>query len=491
MAISVWPAKMQSIEYCDIPQYLERSAFYLSLNEEDRNGELQIPAQCFKPDDIVATVDDFVQLLRVIQFWGLDQIPVSMIKFCLCTSFSEWATSIPDFMIEVELVADLRYIFKKSSDSVLSKSIEKGRTEIVDHLVLCSKENGHFDPAATIAAAKWGRLEYLQVLHNNGFPWHEETCSAAAGVTGSLKCLVYAHENGAVLDKSLFRAAAIAGRVECIQYAHSNGVEWDADLCTAAATYGQLACLTYAHENSCPWDDKVSLGASENGRVDCLIYALQHGAQIHHEACNAACRKGHLACLMALMQHGGVPKIGASVAAAYWGNLDCLKYLHEHGCDWYFATSDAAAENGQLDCLMYTVEQNCRLSDDIVKLAAQSGSVGCLEYLVRNRGLPYGLDAFGAAFTRAHFECVEFMLTYTANKFVKFYFYDHDQYIDFLFALPNTKYTRGEFDERLLKCIQCALEHGWQWDNNIVTTAFNNNFEKCKAFMKQEGWTKV
>eukprot|EP01032_Pedospumella_encystans_P019355 gene19355-22005_t len=290
-----------SIKYCDIPQYLERSAFYLSLNEEDKNGELQIPAQCFKPDDIVATVDDFVQLLRVIQFWGVDQIPLSMIKFCLCTSFSEWATSIPDFMKEVELVVDLRYIFKKSADSVLSKSIEKGRTEIVDHLVLCSKENGHFDPAATMAAAKWGRLGYLQMLHNNGFPWHEETCSAAA--------------------------------------------------------------------------------------------------------------------------------------------------------------------------------------------AAQSGSVACLEYLVRNRSLPYGLDAFGAAFTRAHFECVQFMLTYTTSKFVRFYSYDHDQYIEFLFALPTSKYSRKEFDERLLKCIQCALEHGWQWDSNIVSTAFNNNFEKCKAFMKQEGWT--
>eukprot|EP01032_Pedospumella_encystans_P030493 gene30493-34420_t len=53
-----------------------------------------------------------------------------------------------------------------------------------------------------MAAAKWGRFDYLKMLHTNGFPWHEEICSAAAGVTGSLDCLVYAHENGAALDKS-------------------------------------------------------------------------------------------------------------------------------------------------------------------------------------------------------------------------------------------------------------------------------------------------
>ncbi len=261
---------MQSITYSDIPQYLQCSAFYQSLNEEDRTGELQIPTQCLKPDDSVTSVDDFVQLLRVTQFWGIDHVPFSMIKFCLSTSFSEWANSIPDFMKEFEMVVDLRFIFKKSAETFMSKSIERGRTEIVDHLIRCSKDDCSFDPEATMAAAKWGRLDFLQKLHENGFPWHEETCSAAAGVPGGFDCLIYAHENGAVLDKSAYRAAAIAGRLNCIMYAHSYGVEWDADFCAAAATYGQLSCLVYAHENGCPWDDKVTLGASENGHVDCL-----------------------------------------------------------------------------------------------------------------------------------------------------------------------------------------------------------------------------
>lgn len=482
---------MQSITYSTIPLYLHGSAFYRSLNDEDKSSELQVPSQCYKPDDSAETFDDFLQLLRVMQFWGVDQVLPGIIQFCSRTPFSTWATSIPDLLEEFSVVADLRYIFKRTADSAMSKAIEKGRTEIVTFFIHRSKEDNIFDPTATMAAAKWGSLEILQMLHTNEFPWHEDTCSAAAGVTGSLDCLVYAHRNGAILDKAVYCEAAKAGRLDCIQYAHDNAVDWDVECCGTAATYGKLSILAYIFENGCPWDEKVSHGAAENGHLDCLQYALERGVRIHHEACNAACRNGHLACLAALIQHGSVPKIGATVAAAYWGHVDCLKYLREHGCDWYFATSDAAAENGKLNCLRYALEHGCEVSDDIVKLAAQSGSVACLEYLVRDRGLPFGMDAFGVAFARAHVECVHFMLTYTNGSFVKYYSYDHDQYMDFLFALPTSKYSRSEFDERLLKCIQCALEHGWQYDSNIVTTAFNNNFTLCKDFMKQQGWVKL
>ena len=87
-----------------------------------------------------------------------------------------------------------------------------------------------------IAMTEMGNLDLLQFLHENGCPWHEETCSVAAKI----------------------------GHFECLKYAHENGCPWDEFTCAYAAKYGQLESLQYLHENGCPWNEETCSNAADS-----------------------------------------------------------------------------------------------------------------------------------------------------------------------------------------------------------------------------------
>ena len=44
----------------------------------------------------------------------------------------------------------------------------------------------------------------------------------------------------------------------CLKYTHENGCPWDEYTCTAAADYGHLECLQYAHDNGCAGSAKYA-----------------------------------------------------------------------------------------------------------------------------------------------------------------------------------------------------------------------------------------
>ena len=76
-----------------------------------------------------------------------------------------------------------------------------------------------------LTAARFGNLEILKYLHENGCPWYSDTCSSAAD----------------------------GGHLMCLTYAHEHGCKWEEDTCSFAAKKGHIKCLKYAHENNCIW----------------------------------------------------------------------------------------------------------------------------------------------------------------------------------------------------------------------------------------------
>jgi hypothetical protein len=92
-----------------------------------------------------------------------------------------------------------------------------------------------------------------------------------------------------------YRHAVLRGNLECLKYAHENGCPWHERVCEAAAARGYLDCLKYllssffsplpllilifryAHENGCQWTEKTSLAAKAYSKFECLKYALDHG----------------------------------------------------------------------------------------------------------------------------------------------------------------------------------------------------------------------
>ena len=182
------------------------------------------------------------------------------------------------------------------------------------------------------AAGKWpngqGNLDCLQYAFCRGFPWSEDTCSAAAD-SGSLLCLRYAHKNECPWNAETCHAAAYRGDMDCLRYAHENGCPWNEKTCSSAARRGNLECLIYLHENGCPWSETTIEMASLHGEVECLRYAHKEGCHWSEESC-------------ALASQGD--------------NLNCLRFLHENGCPW---DEDTILRSEGGECMRYAYDNWC------------------------------------------------------------------------------------------------------------------------------------
>jgi len=44
------------------------------------------------------------------------------------------------------------------------------------------------------------------------------------------------------------------GHLEVLKYLHENGCPWNENCCEFASERGHLECLKYLHESECPWN---------------------------------------------------------------------------------------------------------------------------------------------------------------------------------------------------------------------------------------------
>lgn len=172
----------------------------------------------------------------------------------------------------------------------------------------------------------------------------------------------------------------------------------------------------------------MTLIAAGKGHLGCLDYAIYNQFPIHTDACNAAAAGNHVGC------------------------LDLLK---ENNAVWTTDTTHAAAVNGSFEALFYLIENYCTYNDDLLICAAAGGSRNCVRYLVEERGLEMSVSVFGAAFERAHLDCVTYLIDtgcpvhgYTFRKENEWY-------------LCRSYHTGPDVDERFLNCILWAADHAW------------------------------
>ena len=60
-----------------------------------------------------------------------------------------------------------------------------------------------------------------------------------------------------------------------LKYLHENGCPWDEGTCVAAAKGGHLDVLKYAHKNGCPCDLQRCLQVASSDEVKAWIAATQ------------------------------------------------------------------------------------------------------------------------------------------------------------------------------------------------------------------------
>lgn len=180
-------------------------------------------------------------------------------------------------------------------------------------------------------------------------------------------------------------------------------------------------------EPCCPRCDRMTLIAAEKGHLTCLGIAIYH-YPIHADACTAAAAGNH---------------------------VDCLALLRENNADWTSATTRAAADNDSEDTLRYLLEYNCPDSNDLLICAAAGGSRNCLRYLVEERGKELTIDVFGAAFERAHLECVKYLID-TGCPVHGYSFREENEWY-----LCRRYHSGPDADELFLNCILWTVHHGW------------------------------
>jgi hypothetical protein len=382
------------IRKSDIPTYLHKSDFYLALNDDDEDEEVQIPQNCFKPDTDVNNADDLTLLLSTLRFWGVSAIPRSIVTYTVWHKPVEVIDAFVEFEQELRYVKFLRALCD-DVDQCLVTGWEavwngylrrlSGKTGMARVAELCVfhyeyRSGVVWDETTCCLAATAGELDVLRFLHEHGCPWDEYSCLKAAQ-GGSLECLKYAHEHGCLWSCNTSATAAGHGKLECLEYAHKNGCPWEAVICTNAVTNGSLACLRYAHENGCPWGPEAYMDAWAGSA--CYRYLRDNGCPEGEASCIAAAKTGDLARLKALHESGCTINERVCEAAVESDHLRVVKYLIEHDLPRSALICDTAVRASSLSCLKYLKEQGCECNNWTLSLAASSRqSMACFTYLV-------------------------------------------------------------------------------------------------------------
>eukprot|EP01032_Pedospumella_encystans_P008594 gene8594-10183_t len=275
---------MISITYSEIPYFLRCGSFFESLSALEKNEEIQVPERCFAWDGTVDNIDEFRKIMNVTAFWGLDEIPTSLISFCSSSDTSILTTAFMDEeYAELGFAQDLLEIFVPSATATphhrLAVAIKLGRSEVVKYLASVLVD----DFLARKAVVQGGHLGCIDLL---------------------------------------------------LEYSH---LALDVFLISDAAFWGHLHIVEYLHQRGCPWDWQVPKEASRMGYFDIFLYAMENGCDCAPDAVmdavQSVCASG-VQGLKYLIEHRGlpVPCKGLLLMEAFIrGNYLALEYLFTIG----------------------------------------------------------------------------------------------------------------------------------------------------------------
>jgi len=244
----------------------------------------------------------------------------------------------------------------------------------------------------------------LKFAHEQGCPWLNDTCSAAA-LGGHLAGLVYAHEQGCTWDNVTCLNASANGHLQCLKYARLKDCPWDVETAIAAAKGNHSDCLLYARENHCEWNESlIAVGAAQKGHLADLA-----GLSLT-PIYTAAARNGHLHCLeylhlryqhVNIFQHRRLEVVNAAAKGNHW---DYVLFLHTIGYEWSYTTASETALNCHVEVLQKLHENGCSWDQETPFLAAKYGHIKCLKYAC-DHDCPYSASACDEAERNGHTAC--------------------------------------------------------------------------------------
>ena len=103
--------KLVSFRKADVPLYLHRSEFYLSLAEDDEQ-EILVPSECFKTDDAVNCAEDLRSILLTLRFWVAKEIGDTVLAYVLNHPFESYGEVFAEFYEDMPDILRLEDIVK-------------------------------------------------------------------------------------------------------------------------------------------------------------------------------------------------------------------------------------------------------------------------------------------------------------------------------------------------------------------------------------------
>jgi len=343
---------MKSIHRRDVPPFLRNGFLYASLDSEDTES-FEVPSICFKKDTCITSVADLNAVLNSTRYWGVDQLPVSIVAFLVRHNAAHhYDNLVPAFPEYKRFFRIVRQVGSSPPDQTISSAIKVGLGVIaVKHLH--QRECFYPNSSAFVAAAERDDLSSMKYLHESGCQWHEKTISTAIS-RGSLRCLAFAygHMPNGTMPPECMQLAAEAGRIPVMQLLQRLGIFYDKYIYT---TVTNLAVLKHLRGIGCEWmSNHCSYFAARN-LLDCVIFANTHG-----------CRWN----------------VHTTQTAALHGRTKILHYLHTRGCPWDAHVTYNAAQKGYPMCLKYALTRGCPCTWRALYCAVKERKWTCVVHLI-------------------------------------------------------------------------------------------------------------
>lgn len=429
-----------AVTYQKIPSYLHKSQFYLSLNSEDKEP-LYIPADCFKESDELLhcsnwDTTELSQLLRTMVFWGLDEIPNSVLD-CVRSGWMKRRTleMVTSALPDNNRLQSLLVPYSRFRN--ITTAVQSGQPELVRHWI---KQH---DPKweirqPTVDAAELGNLSLLKELHEqHGYLLCDEACVSAIKI-GHLEILKYLLNNMTVYASGWCSTAARNDRLDCLRYLHENGCVWDeAAVCNIAAERGSFSCLEYAFENGCMFTGKVTSCKT----IECLTLVLDSGCAIEEDACYDA--------------------------LTFRCSLGCFQTLREHGASWDDEVLSATMLR-EVDFLQYAMENGCPYEDTIVHRANTDKRFEHLEYMTSVALLSADEVVFSKALIFGSIRCVQYLV---------------DCNCPCEFEMQTVPRDVVLCDAKIKQCVQYVVEHGYPCNESLSKFVFENLLPLCQEYL--------
>ena len=382
-----------------VPKYLWDTVFYNGLNIND-DDPFVIPAQNMKASTSIYSLKDAEELLNTARYWGLEEIPASLLSFTMSQKYSDIVPILKRFVKEYPVLNT--YL-----------SLVDDRTPIISRLEI---------------AMELGSLEAIKALRRQPKAFFTARGLSLAAEHNHMDCLRYALSSQRSIWKGkefVFRGAVRNGHLKCIEQLRRYNwslTEHGNNLASVAAAHNQYDVLDYLCVSNCSMTGCAN-AAAERGHLNCLEYALLHGDSAFSNTITRAAAGGHLNCVKFLRAHGCAWEMSTSKAAAEGGHLECLKYLHEQGCPWDEEATQAAVRHSHLLCLHYLHENGCPWVVDVIEREAVcSGNLPILQYLHR-QGCTFKRNMLGYISTTytemaamyKRWDCVQYLIANGAS----------------------------------------------------------------------------